>query len=1480
MAISNDVTTNRLNKKINYGVARTEMDSVIGPTGEAMGSPVFNPSNDLWINSDQLPASFLGTSVNTSDMLVYQYTSSASGAGTADGETVGVLELKAASGTDVTYGSGNYATYIACTNRSSAAATRLQDWIPFGFFGATYLTSFAVATEGYHLTNTNLSATAAYYSQIYPSSSGYEFYFDTDAGLLVFAGSSGPPSNLTAGRSIYLIKGARYQGPKGVANMPVSKLSDIHTATPSDSDVLIWDNGNSRWAPGTSLTKVDIGEANVTVANIATLYTTTLQVGTGTTTITTDDVKTGVINLTTANIATAYITSSATIFKEDVEESNVTVANVSTLYVTTAVGGEAVLDEDNMASDSATKLATQQSIKAYVDTQILTEDTIEELNDTTITSATENDVLTYRGGAWINSTEVDLAEANVTVTNVSTAYITTEATIATAKVSDLTSGRVVLAGTSGELEDSASLTFDGTVLTSPRLAFAEANITVANIATAYITSSATIFKEDVEEANITVANIATLYTTTLQVGSGTTTVTTDDVKTTTINLTTLNTATAFITTAVETQCAKVFDLTDGRVTYASAMGELVDSSNLTFDGTVLTSTEVTTPEANVTVANIATAYITTEATIATAKVSDLTDGRVVLAGTSGELEDSGALIFDGTVLTSTEVTTPEANVTVANVTTLYVPSTATIGDLTVDNGVVIGQNLTVSGNVTIQGGATTIESTTLTVDDKNIELGTVDTPTDVTADGGGITLKGTSDKTILWTDSTDSWDVNQDLNIDKTTADSALKIDGTFIANTSVVSPSTKLTAHEANVTSVNTSSLYVTTDATVATAKISDLTSGRVVLAGTSGELEDSGNLTFDGTVLTSPRLAFAEANVTVANVATLYVPTIATIFKTDIEEANITVANIATLYTTTLQVGTGTTTVTSDDVKTGVVNVTTSNISTAYITTEATIATAKVSDLTSGRVVLAGTGGELEDHTNLTFDGTVLTSTEVTTPEANVTVANIATAYITTDATIATAKISDLTSGRVVLAGTSGEIEDSTNLTFDGTVLTSTELTTPEANITVANVSTLYVTTSVGGEAILDDDSFATASATTLATSESIKAYVDAEILTEDTIAELNDTTISPGLAENDVLTYRGGAWINSNEVDLAEANITVVNVATLYSTSSAVMNDVDITKVDIVEANVTVANVATLYSTSSAVMNDVDITKVDIGEANVTVSNTVTTWITDYLCVEAGGYGAYINSKLHTPEANITVANVSTAYVTNKATVQNLDVDVRLAGSPAPVGMGCVPEANIAVANIATLHITTDSTIATAKISDLTDGRVVLAGTSGELEDSTNLTFDGTVLTSTEVTTPEANITVANVATLYVTSQIDKLDIAEVDIAEANVTVGNVATLYVPGDGGPTNLALNVGDGAITINTDDFTTSLSANATLQGTTQITQLNSSTVTESGITVAQYGGALGTPTNKVWANSSGLHYQTKQLAGTDDATALAIALG
>ena len=80
-------------------------------------------------------------------------------------------------------------------------------------------------------------------------------------------------------------------------------------------------------------------------------------------------------------------------------------------------------------------------------------------------------------------------------------------------------------------------------------------------------------------------------------------------------------------------------------------------------------------------------------------------------------------------------------------------------------GTATGVNLTLSGNLTVNGTTTTINSTTLTVDDKNIELGTVDTPSDTTADGGGITLKGATDKTITWTNATDTWDFNQNIKI-------------------------------------------------------------------------------------------------------------------------------------------------------------------------------------------------------------------------------------------------------------------------------------------------------------------------------------------------------------------------------------------------------------------------------------------------------------------------------------------------------------------------------------------------------------------------------------------------------------------------------------------------------------------------------------------------------------------------------------------
>jgi hypothetical protein len=74
-------------------------------------------------------------------------------------------------------------------------------------------------------------------------------------------------------------------------------------------------------------------------------------------------------------------------------------------------------------------------------------------------------------------------------------------------------------------------------------------------------------------------------------------------------------------------------------------------------------------------------------------------------------------------------------------------------------------NLTLSGDLTVNGTTTTINSTTLTVDDKNIVLGDTAEPADATADGGGITLKGATDKTFNWIDATDSWTSSEHLNL-------------------------------------------------------------------------------------------------------------------------------------------------------------------------------------------------------------------------------------------------------------------------------------------------------------------------------------------------------------------------------------------------------------------------------------------------------------------------------------------------------------------------------------------------------------------------------------------------------------------------------------------------------------------------------------------------------------------------------------------
>ena len=321
----------------------------------------------------------------------------------------------------------------------------------------------------------------------------------------------------------------------------------------------------------------------------------------------------------------------------------------------------------------------------------------------------------------------------------------------------------------------------------------------------------------------------------------------------------------------------------------------------------------------------------------TAKIGDLTDNRVVIAGSSGELEDSGNLTFDGSILTTTNVVvtgdTDLGNATSDTITAtgrfdsdltpstdgardlgqsdlewqdLFIDGTAKIDTLTVDENATVAGNLTVTGNGVING---------------NVDLGNATSDT--------ITATGRFDS-----DLTPSTDNARDLGASGLEWKD-LYIDGTANIDTLVAD-----------------------------TAKISDLTSGRVVLAGSSGEIEDSGNLTFNGSTLAVTGSQTISVSLDVDG-------------HTDLDNMGVSgVGTITQLVSTTATVGAGLTVTGTIDGNGG------ANISGA----ETVLSSATVSDLTNNRVVIAGSSGALEDSGNLTFDGSTLAVTGSQTISGNI--------------------------------------------------------------------------------------------------------------------------------------------------------------------------------------------------------------------------------------------------------------------------------------------------------------------------------------------------------------------------------------------------------------------------------------------------------------------------------------------------------------
>ncbi len=159
-------------------------------------------------------------------------------------------------------------------------------------------------------------------------------------------------------------------------------------------------------------------------------------------------------------------------------------------------------------------------------------------------------------------------------------------------------------------------------------------------------------------------------------------------------------------------------------------------------------------------------------------------------------------------------------------------------------------NLTVAGNLIVQGTETRLNTTALEVEDINIGIASANPKlSNASLDGAGITIYGSAgDKTITWNNANSRMEFNTDLYapnffVGGITASGNVNFDGNLD-----VDGHTELDQLNVSGVSTFTGLIDVNGGINATTAKVEDLTDNRIVIAGVGGELEDDANLTFNG--------------------------------------------------------------------------------------------------------------------------------------------------------------------------------------------------------------------------------------------------------------------------------------------------------------------------------------------------------------------------------------------------------------------------------------------------------------------------------------------------------------------------------------------------------------------------------------------------------------------------------------------------------
>jgi len=342
------------------------------------------------------------------------------------------------------------------------------------------------------------------------------------------------------------------------------------------------------------------------------------------------------------------------------------------------------------------------------------------------------DTFTWDGG---------LLKVDGNISGSGTLEIDGQSTLASLNVEDLTNDRILIAGTDGEVEDDQYFRYTGNN---------------------FIIGSDEHFKVTTATGNTFISGAVQMFST-LNV---------DDQST----LASVN----------------VEDLTDNRVVIVGAGGEIEDDGNFTFNGTELNigTGNFTVQQGTGNTQILGTLDVDSQSTLASLNVEDLTDNRIVIVGTSGEIEDDGNFTFNGTELNigtgnftvqqgsgdvhtvgnvdidldlnidGGDLTTNQTtfNLLNSNATTVNAFGASTSVNIGTggQGGVLttIGHDLTVVGDLTIQGETTQLNTTTLNVEDKNILIASGALNASA-ANGAGITIDGAN--ATLTYESTNNW---------------------------------------------------------------------------------------------------------------------------------------------------------------------------------------------------------------------------------------------------------------------------------------------------------------------------------------------------------------------------------------------------------------------------------------------------------------------------------------------------------------------------------------------------------------------------------------------------------------------------------------------------------------------------------------------------------------------------------------------------